>query len=98
MNMKRKKITTRDVLRTLEKKHPGFKKGVRGELAKLNLAHQICELRRRAKISQKELGRRIGMEQSNIARLENADYPDYKVSTLQKIAAATGRHLDIVFK
>jgi len=96
-NKKRKFITSKDVLNMLEKKFPGFKKEVREEFEKLKIAYRIVELRHRKQMSQKELGRRIGMEQSNIARMERADYRDYKVSTLQKIAKATGSHLTIKF-
>lgn len=65
------------------------------ELARLRLAHQIAALRRRLGLSQAELAERIGTKQAGVARMERAGYSGYTVTTLAKIAAATGAKLDI---
>lgn len=67
------------------------------ELARLRLANQILKVRQRAGLSQEALAKRIGTKQSAVARMERGDYTGYTVSTLAKIAAAAGRHLDVRF-
>lgn len=65
------------------------------ELAKLELANQIVRLRTATGITQAELGRRIGTHQAGVARMERSTYRGYTVSTLAKIAAATGAQLEV---
>jgi DNA-binding XRE family transcriptional regulator len=65
------------------------------ELAKLKLANQILAVRQQARLSQAALAKRIGTQQTGIARMENADYSSYTVTTLAKIAAATGSRLEV---
>src|SRR5262245_50859221 len=67
------------------------------ELARLRLANQILEVRHRAGLSQEALAERIGTKQSAVARMERGGYTGYTVSTLAKIAAATGLQLDVRF-
>ncbi len=87
--MKKKLITHTDVVVGLDKKWPGFQKRVTEGVAQLHIAERIQELRHRAHLSQRKLAERIGTTQSNVARMENPDYHDYRVSTLSKIAEAT---------
>ena len=47
----------------------------------------IKEVRKNACISQAELGRRVGMDQSGISRLERGERP-LTVATLKALAAA----------
>ena len=65
------------------------------ELAKLQIANQIAKLREWAGLSQADLARRIGTKQTGIARMERSDYNGYTVTTLAKIAAATGARLEV---
>jgi len=65
------------------------------ELAALKLAEQIQAARQSAKLSQAGLAERIGTKQAGVARMERADYTGYTVTTLAKIAAATGSRLDV---
>jgi ribosome-binding protein aMBF1 (putative translation factor) len=67
------------------------------ELAKLKVANQILEARQRAGLSQAALARRIGTQQSGVARMENAGCSSYTTITLAKIAAATGSRLEVRF-
>ena len=67
------------------------------ELARLQLANEIVKLREARHWSQAELANRIGTKQSAVARMERSTYRGYTVSTLAKIAAAVGAHLDIRF-
>ena len=65
------------------------------ELARLKLANQIAALRRHVGLSQAQLAERIGTKQAGVARMERAGYGSFTVTTLAKIAAATGARLDI---
>lgn len=65
------------------------------ELARLKLANQIATLRQHAGLSQAQLAERIGTKQAGVARMERASYAGFTVTTLAKIAAATGATLDI---
>ncbi|MBI2119403.1 MAG: helix-turn-helix transcriptional regulator [Elusimicrobia bacterium] len=47
-------------------------------------------MRQRSRMSQKELAERIGTTQSVVSRMESSNYVDYRVSTLKRIADATG--------
>jgi transcriptional regulator with XRE-family HTH domain len=59
-------------------------------------AGKLLELRAHTGETQKELGRRLGMTESMISRLERGDHvPSLK--TLCRIADAFGRRLEIVF-
>ncbi len=65
------------------------------ELARLKLANQITTARQKRGLSQRALADRIGTKQPTVARMERADYTGYTVTTLAKIAAATGAMLDV---
>lgn len=65
------------------------------ELAKLDIAEQIATVRERAGLSQAALARRIGTQQAGVARMENQTYRSYTMTTLAKIAAATGATLEV---
>jgi ribosome-binding protein aMBF1 (putative translation factor) len=65
------------------------------ELAKLSLANQILAARQHAGLSQAGLAKRIGTQQTGVARLERAGHASYTVSTLAKIAAATNSRLEV---
>jgi DNA-binding Xre family transcriptional regulator len=90
-------MTHEDVLKHMEKKYPGISQKVHLELANLRIGHKITELRQRRNITQAELARRAGLKQSNLARMEQARYTDYKLSTLSKIASAARAHLQVRF-
>ncbi len=62
----------------------------------LDIAYQIYDLRQKKGLTQTELAKLIGVNQSNIARLENAEYSGYSLRTLQKIAKALGSNLNII--
>jgi transcriptional regulator with XRE-family HTH domain len=70
---------------------------VQEELAGLRIACKIAELRRERHLTQSELARRAGLTQGNFARMEQAGYTDYKISTLAKIANAAHVRLQVTF-
>jgi len=61
-----------------------------------NCAAKLLDLRGKIGETQKQLGKRLGMTESMISRLESGDHvPSLK--TLCRIADAFGRRLEIVF-
>lgn len=69
----------------------------RRELTRLQLAHAIARLRAEQGLSQAQLAKRIGTQQSAVARMEQSTYRGYTVATLAKIAAAAGKRLEVRF-
>ncbi|MFH1790033.1 MAG: helix-turn-helix transcriptional regulator [bacterium] len=62
----------------------------------LEIAYQILQLRKKTKMSQKELAEKIGTTQSNIARME-AGQQNFTTNTLNKIASAFNLDLQVNF-
>lgn len=67
------------------------------ELAAADIANQIYNLRKRARLSQRQLAARVGTTASVICRLEDSDYEGHSLSMLKRIAAALGRDVKILF-
>ncbi len=79
-------------------KEAEFKKAYLEETQRLDLASKIHKLRKTRNMTQQELARRINSTQSVVSRIEQADYHQFKVETLEKIAAALDMVLVIDFK
>ena len=98
--MKSKKITKKyidfDSYRRQMLKDPKIKKYYDEEGKKLEIAYQILMLRKKHRISQKQLARKIGTTQSNIARMESGQQ-NFSTETLYKVANAFGRELKVEF-
>lgn len=62
----------------------------------INIAIQIYNLRKKNKLTQAQLAKIAHVRQSNIARLENAEYNGYSKKTLEKIANALNVNLAIL--
>ena len=60
-----------------------------------DIAFQIIALREKAGLTQKQLADLVGTKQSNIARLESADYTGYTLKTLEKVTKALKAKLEI---
>jgi ribosome-binding protein aMBF1 (putative translation factor) len=67
------------------------------ERVNLDMARKIYELRTKAKLSQAELGRKVGTTQSVISRLEDADYDGHSLDMLCRIASALEKRVEIRF-
>lgn len=67
------------------------------ELAAADVASQICKLRTRAGLSQRELAAKVGTTASVICRLEDSNYGGHSLFMLRRIAAALGRNVKILF-
>ena len=70
---------------------------VQEELANLDIAQKIYDLRQRAKLSQRELAKLVGTTASVICRLEDADYDGHSLSMLVRIATALKKRLEVRF-
>ena len=97
---KKRKMTT-DAIEILQKE---FIKGNTKRLQRLEkiqedlaVAEQIYKLRIQANLSQQGLAELIGTSQSDISRLEDADYEGYSMKMLQRICTALHCRLEIRF-
>lgn len=66
------------------------------EVAASEIATQIYKLRKRARLSQRQLAAKVGTTASVICRLEDSDYEGHSLSMLKRIAAALGRDVRII--
>jgi len=69
------------------------------EQAKANdaVARKIYELRRKARLTQKQLAKLVGTTHSVISRLEDADYEGHSLAMLNRIAEAMDKRVEIRF-
>lgn len=97
MENKHKGSRVRDWL-DKELKTPGFREGVQLALARRRVAQQIYEARKRARISQPELARRLHTSQAAISRME-AGEQNMTIDTIENVAKALGGRFEghIVF-
>ena len=72
-----------------------FRRVYDDELGRLRLAHRITELREKCGLTQAQLADKVGTTQAGISRLENPNYRNYSLTTLEKVAAALGARLRV---
>jgi len=98
MKNKHKKIIYPSFERYLaqEMKNGAFKEAYKKESQKLRIAYEILLLRKKKKMSQAVLAKKIGTKQSNIARMEAGDQ-NFSINTLHKIAQVFDKDLKISF-
>lgn len=77
------------------KKNPLLKDRLKRANKAWDIAFQIINIREKAGLTQKELADLAGTKQSNIARLESADYSGYTFKTLEKVTKALQARLEI---
>ncbi len=77
-------------------KIPEFKRLFDEYGKQLEIAYQILQLRKKKKLSQVQLARKIGTTQSNVARME-AGKQNFSTDTLVRVAQALGRELEVKF-
>jgi ribosome-binding protein aMBF1 (putative translation factor) len=70
---------------------------VEEEIANLEIARKIYDLRTRSGLSQRALAKLVGTTASVICRLEDADYEGHSLGMLSRIAAALDKRLEIRF-
>lgn len=87
-----------DLDRTIEKvlkEDPSFQKELDKADRAWDIAFQIYDLRKAAGLTQAQLAKLVGTKQSNIARIESADYTAHSLTTLDKIAKALKARVDV---
>ncbi len=77
-----------------ELKDPTIKKAYDYYGRQLELSYGLLQLRKKAKMSQAELAKKVGTTQSNIARIESGNQ-NMTISTLDKLAQVFGKELKI---
>ena len=60
-----------------------------------DIAFQIYDLRKKSGLTQAQLAKLVKTNQSNIARIESADYTGYTFKTLEKVTKALRAKLEI---
>lgn len=92
---------TSDAVEILHRRYfegkPGKLALLEEERANASIAHKICQLRRKAGLSQRELAELVGTTASVICRLEDADYEGHSLAMLRRIAAALDKRVEIRF-
>jgi transcriptional regulator with XRE-family HTH domain len=92
--------TTKNFAESIRRKlatDPDLAASVDIERFNANVGAEIFSARKAAGLTQKQLAERVGMHQSAIARLEDADYDGHSLKTLERIAAALGKQIEIRF-
>ena len=88
--MAKKNKKTTDAVKILHNRYikgdPKAEKMLQQASEQSEIAANIYELRRQAKLSQKQLAELIGTTQSVISRLEDADYTGHSLEMLRRIA------------
>ena len=64
-------------------KRPEFENELKAEI----LAHQFKELRKKKHLTQSQLAERLGMEKTQISKIENGKY-NFTLATINRIAVA----------
>ena len=90
------KATDFDEYLAKELKNPEFKRMYDEYGRQLEISYRLLQLRKRKKMSQLTLAKKIGTTQSNIARLERGQQ-NFTISFLDKVAVALDVNLEINF-
>lgn len=98
MKKKNKKIEypSFDKILAEKLKNPEFKRQYDEYGKQLEIAYQILQLRKKKKMTQAELAKKIGTKQSNVARME-AGNQNFTIDILQRIASVLGKNLKVEF-
>ena len=62
-----------------------------------DVAQKIYDLRKKARLTQKQLAEKIGTQQSVISDLEDAEYQGHSLAMLNRIAEALNKRVEIRF-
>ena len=74
---------------------PGFRGKFRKAGKAWDVAIQLASLRKKSRLSQKELAKRVGTSQQQISRLESPSYEGHSLSMLRRVAEVLGATLHV---
>jgi transcriptional regulator with XRE-family HTH domain len=92
--------TTKNLAEAIRRKlarDPDLGAAVDAERFNANVASEIHRARLAAGLTQQQLADLTGMQQSAIARLEDAEYDGHSLKTLERIAAALKKRVEVRF-
>lgn len=93
-----KKKKTKDAVEIVDRmvgSDQDLRNAVEEETVNSHVATLIYDARKRANLTQKQLGGLVGTTQTVIARLESSDYEGHSLSMLIRIAEALNNRLEI---
>lgn len=93
--MKRRKDDLDRLEEKLLKQNPTLKEEFEKADRAWDIAFQIYDLRKKSGLTQTQLAKLVKTSQSNIARIESADYTGYTFKTLEKVTKALRAKLEI---
>lgn len=93
--MRRRKDDLDRLTEKLLKKDPSLKEEFEKADRAWDVAFQIYDLRKKSGLTQTQLAKLVRTSQSNIARIESADYTGYTFKTLEKVTKALKAKLEI---
>lgn len=93
--MKRKKDDLDRLTEKILKEDPSFQERLDEAGRAWDIAFQIYDLRKKSRLTQAQLAKLVKTSQSNIARIESADYTGYTFKTLEKVTRALRAKLEI---
>ena len=93
--MKRQKDDLDRLTERLLKEDPSLQEEFEEAGRAWDIAFQIYDLRKKAGLTQTQLAKLVHTKQSNIARIESADYTGYTLKTLEKVTKALKAKLEI---
>ncbi len=98
MITKKKKIKLTDFEDVLAEhlKDPEFKRYFDEFGKQLEISYALLQMRKKSKMSQGQLAKKIGTTQSNVARME-AGNQNFTIAMLTRIAGVFGKNLEISF-
>jgi len=77
-----------------KKKDPEFAEGFEQGYKEFKIGVLLKQAREQAGLSQEELAKKLGTQKTAISRIEN-HAQDIKLSTIQKVARALGKNLEV---
>lgn len=93
--MKRRKDDLDRLEEKLLKQNPALKEEFERADRAWDIAFQIYDLRKKSGLTQTQLAKLVKTSQSNIARIESADYTGYTFKTLERVTKALKAKLEV---
>ena len=93
----RKKTINSDVLLQEQLKNKSYRKEYEALSGEFKIAVELIKLRKKAKLTQKELAEKVGTSQPAIARLESGEYKNLTLSFLRRVGSVLGAIPEVHF-